>query len=217
MKKNNKRKLRKVTHRPGWILKLNGKRDAKLGGKKAVDMKINEWVQRLATFENDVFTAEEEKMFPLRNEAAQSIYTLMHSSKNAPPADSTYPKPVDTSDPKVIRAARRASSAAASYRSSISNSINTSNKDIIHYNEAIISSNVDVNEHIDRLRNHCNMCISRYLSGVLKVIPDYSFDEKIITSRAKDISSDGHRQLDEEIRRIAYRMLKPEENHKEAI
>ena len=215
MTKNKKRKLRKVTHCPRWLLKLSGKRDAKLGGKKAVDMKINEWIQRLGTFENDVYTAEEAKMSPIRNEAAQAINTLMSSSKNS--GNKSTSVSVDPKDPKSIRAARRERSYAANQASSASNNISNSTKDIIRINEAIISSNVDVAEHIDRLRNHCNMCISRYIAGVLKVIPDYTFDEKLIKSNAKEISEFEHHQLDEEIKRIAYRIMKPEEKQKEAF
>lgn len=210
MKKRNKRKMKKVTKCPRWLLKMQGKRDARKGGKQTVDMKINEWVQNLGTFENDVYTEEEKKLLPLRKNAAQAIHTLNNLPKNTSPSADSNSRAVDMNNPKAIRAARRASADAANLRNSITGSVNNCKKDILQYNETLISSDVDTSEHIDRLRNHCKMCISRYLSGVLKILPDYTFDNSLITSNAKNISVSQHHQLDSEIRRIAYNMVTTE-------
>lgn len=206
----NKRKLKKVTVLPKWILKLQGKHHAKHGGVSVVDMHIERWNHRLSSFENDVLEAEEKAMYPIRESAAQSISIVSRTrGELSSPSMHGSEEPSSQKDPKSIRAARNAKASAASKKNTAASKNAASTEEIIRFNEMIISSNVDVREHIECLRNHCGICIDSYLAGVRKVLPDYS-NSHGFSNAALDIYFSHHRILDNEVQRIAYNMVNDE-------
>lgn len=216
MKNENERKLKTVTSLPKWILKLLGRYHAKHGGVNVVDMHIKRWEHKLNAFENEVLKEEEKAMHPIRESAAQAISTIsrmkdeIHLLPEHAPEESPSP-----TDPKSIRAVRNAKANAASKKNMAISKNAASTEDIIRFNELIISSNVDVREYIEYLRNHYSMCVDSYLAGVRKVLPDYAMVNSF-SNKALEIYEMHHRILDNEIQRIAYNMVNNYEEMKEA-
>lgn len=205
MKNENTRKLKKVTILPKWFLKLLGKHHAKYGGAKEVEMHVARWKHKLAALENDVIKTEEKTMHPIRESAAQAISTISRTKgelKSSSTLDSG--EQFLQRDPKSVRAVRNTKANATSKKNTAISKNTASTEDIIRFNEMIISSNVDIREHIECLRNHCGICIDSYLAGVRKILPDYVMDNYDFSNKALDIYEMHHRILDNEIQRIAY-------------
>jgi len=198
-------KIRKVTHCPKWILTAIGHCHAKYGGTQVVDTNIRRWMHRLGTFENKVITAEEAAMHPIRDAAAKAVADVLRSDAVILSSASRIPEPIpDASrDPRVIREVINKRRAAALKENNAHMQNGTSTDELLRINEQIVTSNVNVREHIEELRGHCMICVDSYLIGVRSVLADYDNSLLPDHSSALDIYTSHHRTLDSAISHIA--------------
>lgn len=193
--KNKARKIRQVTLLPGWFMRLKGRLDAK-HGLSVVKAYINRLLKRLASLESREALVVEKQLCLTRDSAAVCIENIGRSKNAIAKAPSDMPATSDI----AVRANRRNAARIEANRSAIDSSMRV----IISSNETLIDELTNLEERIKTMRAKCGEKVMQYVLGVRKRISDFAYDFTVDDNTAVELYVDQHKELDDEIRRIAY-------------
>lgn len=187
----NSRKIKKVTHLPGWMLKIKGNVDSKKG-KGVCDEYITRLTKKLAALESDEVIAAENALHEVRKEAAV-ILTGFSEQKNAL---INIPKNTAGETPEVIRSNRRNNR----LREEAISSLNSSIKILTTIHEQIINTNTVLDERLNKMRNNTAEKIHAYMVGIRCInLPDYKVALSETNDQAREIYLKKHEELDKRI------------------
>lgn len=229
MKKTSLRALKsKRTHRltlkPDWMLKVQGKRDSRMG-EAAVDSQIRTWCTKENAFEHEFCVIAERFLDPVRKECRACFFKLSESI-SSPEVGNTSPFPVTTDisglDPIAIRALRRkqakAKSAEEERRARIRQheeelkALEAEKKNasltVAKNAEVIADADTLLSEKVDKQRIRALKKMRSYLIGVRRVMPDFEPSESFYGENAAyEIYKKKHASLDEAVAAHADRQL----------
>lgn len=200
--KTKKRRIRRVTLLPGWVLRLKGRIHARYGA-SVVSAYIGRLLRKLCSLEDREVLETEKALYPTRDTAANCLTTISREAN----ALSQMPDAVPENSDIAIRTNQRNAAAVETHK----NTISACTRTITSANELIINGVTILEGRIATMRAKTEEKILQYIAGVRKKLPDYTFDLNAEENTAVDIYVANHRVLDNAISKLAYKTINEEE------
>ena len=199
----NPKKVGKVIRTPGFILRIQGKMDAKKG-KGVSDEYIQSVVRKLASMEGDEVIQAENALHDVRKEAAVILAEFSEKKEDL----SEIPENTGGKTVEEIRDNRRKSTR----RRDTVNRLKEAMNKLTMINEQIINTNTVLDERINKLRNNAAEKLHAYIAGIrCGSLTDYTFELSENDDDARQIYLEKHEMLDKKIRDIVDRRFGEEE------
>ncbi len=193
--KTNKKRIRRITLLPGWILRLKGRIHARHGA-SVVSVYIERLLKKLCTLEAREALETEKELYATRNTAANCLTSIRQEIK----ALSKMPDAVAETSDMAIRANRRNAADVETHQKTISTCIRT----ITSANESLINGLINLEVRIKATRAQAEEKLLQYIVGVRKKLSDFTFDLNVVENTAVEIYVEKHRVLDNAISKLAY-------------
>lgn len=188
------KRVKTVTHLPGWVLKQKGKRDSRKG-KGVCDAYISLLKKNLVGLESNKVIDIENGLFDSRKEAAVIITSFTEQKKIL----QELPDSLRENTPEAIRANRANEKMKKNMQTEIKNAIER----LVIISENITNADVILDECINKMRSMTVGKIHSYIAGIrCGEFGDYIGGEENMDDSAREIYRAKHKELDEKIRTV---------------